>query len=219
MQLDLLALLEPTPDEILQDLLAPGELRGPANRERTVAAWRAAHGAYIVPSRRQHPWWLWELCTTAPGGHLTVDELAAWPTDNPGAHEPTILYVDRRNAHDEAPVDVDEEHLWYRAACLGCDFEGDPTTSENKATEDAHDHTHPWWRDLPLTKRLRYDASPKARAAAVAKALAAAEQAVPGCTASGRPIPVRTVREPGGTRHHSSGLLGGYDLCGAVEAA
>ena len=209
-QLDLLTLLEPSPHDVLHEILARGELTGPANRERTVQAWRTAHQPYIVPSRFEHPWWLWELCCTAPGARLTPDEHDRWRVDNPGIHVPTILYVDRRNAHGEAPTRSNEEHLWYRAACLGCDNEGTPRTDENTAVEDAHDRSHPWWRDLPIIDRPRGE-SPAQQRRNRDRVAIIYEDARPGCTKVPYP-PIRTWREPGLTRHHSSGLLGGFDL-------
>jgi hypothetical protein len=211
MQLDLLALLEPTPQEILPDVLALGELPGPANRERTVAAWRAAHQPYIVPSRHQHPWWLWELHIIAPGARWTPDEHDQWRSENPGIHIPTVLSVDRRNAHDEEPTGSDEEHIWYRAACLGCDLEGTPFTDDNQAIEQAHDHTHPWWRDLPIVNRPKSDGTASQQRRCRERVAAIYEQARPGCTADPYP-PIRTWRDEGMTRHHSGNPLGGYDL-------
>lgn len=46
------------------------------------------------------------------------------------------------------------DHLEYRGACLGCGWVSDHThrgaKAENLAVEDAHDHTHPGWRDIPV---------------------------------------------------------------------
>jgi hypothetical protein len=214
MQLDLLTLLEPTAQDLLDEILSRGELRGPAHRERTVQAWRNAHQPYIVPTRFEHPWWLWEPCATAPGGRFTPADYDTWRDENPGIHVPTILSVDRRNAHHEEPTGSPEEHLWYRAACLGCDHEGEPRTDENDAVEDAHDHTHPWWRDLPIIDRPKGD-SPAQQRRNFERVAAIYEQARPGCTTAPYP-PIRTWRTKGMNRHHSSGILGGYDL-GAIR--
>ncbi|MFB7742456.1 DUF6349 family protein [Streptomyces sp. NPDC056132] len=36
----------------------------------------------------------------------------------------------------------------YRGACLACSWEGPDRRRRDEAIEDAHDHTHPGWRDL-----------------------------------------------------------------------
>ncbi|MFJ4668844.1 DUF6349 family protein [Kitasatospora purpeofusca] len=40
-----------------------------------------------------------------------------------------------------------------RGACLACNWEGPPRRDQNKAVEDALDHSHPGWRDLPTIPR------------------------------------------------------------------
>ena len=42
----------------------------------------------------------------------------------------------------------------YRGACFGCGQLGPIRPDENEAAEDAHDHTHPGWRDLPVLDPL-----------------------------------------------------------------
>jgi hypothetical protein len=41
------------------------------------------------------------------------------------------------------------QHMEYRAACHGCDWIGDIVPEECAATELAHDHAFPGWRNLP----------------------------------------------------------------------
>ncbi|MGW6393278.1 DUF6349 family protein [Streptomyces sp. NPDC055103] len=43
----------------------------------------------------------------------------------------------------------------YRGACLACPWEGPERPRRDNAIEDAHDHTHPGWRDLPIFERAR----------------------------------------------------------------
>ncbi|MFD9791301.1 DUF6349 family protein [Streptomyces sp. NPDC059070] len=38
----------------------------------------------------------------------------------------------------------------HRGACLACSWEGPDRTRRDEAIEDAHDHTHPKWRKLPI---------------------------------------------------------------------
>ncbi|MEU9238549.1 DUF6349 family protein [Streptomyces sp. NPDC048385] len=42
-----------------------------------------------------------------------------------------------------------------RGACLACSWEGPDRRRRDAAIEDAHDHTHPGWRDLPIFDRAR----------------------------------------------------------------
>ncbi|MGW1064331.1 DUF6349 family protein [Streptomyces aureus] len=43
----------------------------------------------------------------------------------------------------------------HRGACLACPWEGPDRRRRDEAIEDAHDHTHPGWRDLPIFERAR----------------------------------------------------------------
>ncbi|WP_164932259.1 MULTISPECIES: DUF6349 family protein [unclassified Streptomyces] len=44
--------------------------------------------------------------------------------------------------------------LWlHRGACLACPWEGPDRRRRDAAIEDAHDHTHPEWRTLPIMDR------------------------------------------------------------------
>lgn len=44
--------------------------------------------------------------------------------------------------------------LWlHRGACLACPWEGPDQRRRDAAIEDAHDHTHPEWRNLPILDR------------------------------------------------------------------
>ncbi|KPI32307.1 hypothetical protein OV320_2483 [Actinobacteria bacterium OV320] len=44
--------------------------------------------------------------------------------------------------------------LWlHRGACLACSWEGPDRRRRDTAIEDAHDHTHPGWRNLPIFDR------------------------------------------------------------------
>ncbi|MEV0444987.1 DUF6349 family protein [Streptomyces spectabilis] len=42
----------------------------------------------------------------------------------------------------------------HRGACLACPWEGPDRPRRDAAIEDAHDHTHPEWRQLPILHRL-----------------------------------------------------------------
>jgi hypothetical protein len=84
----------------------------------------------------------WQIGITQPGWHI-LDEKAT-----PGGWSrctPTV--IDR----DHWP---EPEHLEYRGACLGCGWLAERShrgaSAENAAVEDANDHTHPGWRQLPV---------------------------------------------------------------------
>jgi hypothetical protein len=49
----------------------------------------------------------------------------------------------------------------YHGACFGCGWIGDDRDHCNVAVEDAHDHSHPGWRDLPIVEMPRRTADPK----------------------------------------------------------
>jgi hypothetical protein len=48
----------------------------------------------------------------------------------------------------------------YRGACFGCSWTGGDRDNSNVAVEDAHDHTHPGWRDLPVFTMPRRTSEP-----------------------------------------------------------
>lgn len=109
----------------------------------------------------------------------------------------------------------------YRGACLGanCGWVGpEHACDENPAVEDAHDHTHPGWRDLPIVTPAPFDAKDKQRDAwrveinRIYRGLDHAEHlTLPGGV-------IRTARRQHGTRSHWSHPVGGYDICGSVTA-
>lgn len=112
--------------------------------------------------------------------------------------------------------------LLYRAACLGCGWVSDaihPRGGGNAAVEDAHDHTHPGWRDLPVVDPVPSDVNgTKARAALERKREQVAALHPDGWVA--RKGPTRTWRRPMGTRHVPfRGWFGGYDLSAGVNEA
>lgn len=169
--------------------------RGLAARITEWDSWIAGHGNFGASSR-SHAW--------QPG--LSVH------TEPTARCQPTVIHADLRRWRDDdqkpwpcgCPV---REFLSYRGACTGCDWEGKTRDRENAAVEDACDHAHPGWRDLPAVPRM-----PDER-----KALARWEQQVsavypPGWLEAGGPI--RTLRQAMGTRHNSMHATpyGGYDL-------
>jgi Family of unknown function (DUF6349) len=49
----------------------------------------------------------------------------------------------------------------YRGACFGCGWIGGSRRDCNLAVEDAHDHAHPGWRELPVVDMPRRTADPR----------------------------------------------------------
>lgn len=108
-------------------------------------------------------------------------------------------------------------HLVYRAACLHCEWEGDIRDDHNSAVEDAHDHTWPGWRELPIVARRPEAGTSKKHTDAMQRWVEAVNDVYPaGWLEAGGPI--RTARGHYGTRHVPDATgFGGYDLCGQVE--
>ncbi|QYX80300.1 DUF6349 family protein [Streptomyces akebiae] len=50
---------------------------------------------------------------------------------------------------------VTDTRWMYRGACLACPWEGPDRPRRDPAIEDAHDHTHPVWRTLPILDPAR----------------------------------------------------------------
>ena len=129
---------------------------------------------------------------------------------------PVTLTADLRCEH----WDIDcccVSDLVYRGACLHCAWEGDIRDDHNGAVEDAHDHTWPGWRDLPIVTRRPEPGTSKSQVAALDRWVESVNAVYPdGWLEAGGPI--RTARGYYGTRHvpNYSGF-GGYDLCGEIE--
>ncbi|MFB1042337.1 DUF6349 family protein [Streptomyces chrestomyceticus] len=103
----------------------------------------ARHTAYLPQfwDKSQDSRGVWRIDWGHPGfTHCTPPE----PTTD---HQPTVLV---RRWDLPAPEHPDETWPYlHRGACLGCTWEGPDRRRTDEAVEDAHDHTHPGWRDLP----------------------------------------------------------------------
>lgn len=131
-----------------------------------------------------------------------------WTFDNktpeaPGC-QPVILSRDLRPTHP---------HLDYLAACTCGRVHTTSRDSENAAVEDAYDHSHPEWRDLPILPPRPFNGSdPTANKRWEDKMRAELDGRLP-TDWELRAGPTRTTRKPQGTRHvPGRGLYGGYDL-------
>lgn len=111
----------------------------------------------------------------------------------------------------------------YRSFCRGCDWEGPSRDDENSAAEDGCDHAHPGWRELPPVPEVPYiggSMSSKTNQKEIAAWAAKVNAVYPEFwLENGGPI--RTRRDPPGTRHVGGRTpWGGYDLSmSAAEAA
>jgi len=145
------------------------------------------------------------IAITAPGSGFGDPKLTreAWP-----ACTPTVLCRDSGEPTD---------HLEYRGACLGCGWVSDHTHrlrrgGENAAVEDAHDHTHPGWREIPVVEGPPTLDSPHAYERGIGRWRERWELLLPACWLD-RGGPIRTPRSHGGTRHVPGRAPGGgYDL-------
>jgi hypothetical protein len=130
---------------------------------------------------------------------------------------PTILLAELRCEHDRNGCSCVGD-LLYRGACFGCTWEGDARTAENPATEDAHDHAWPGWRQLATVPRRPDSGTSAKQQTAIARWSEQVNRLYPqGWLEAGGPI--RTTREASGTRHvpDRSGF-GGYDLSAGPAA-
>ena len=146
----------------------------------------------------------WTFGITHPGG---------WGDRRPTQGDyctASILSRDRRD---------DGGHLEYRGVCMTCGWVSDSLrTSENAAVEDALDHTHPGFRDLPvLPHRPSGDAPTQMQRWRDEMAALLAPWLPDGWAETEGPV--WTTRTPHGTRHVPGwGVFGGYDL-GTLRAA
>jgi hypothetical protein len=154
----------------------------------------------------------WSVGITQPGMSMSRDaetggDLIALTTQC----SPTVEHL-----NDAARPDSS-----YRAACLatGCGWVGVGRNDENPAVEDAHDHSHPGWRDLPVITAPPHDMNNTRRdewRREINRIYTGLDQRahllVPGGV-------IRTDRRPNGTRSHWSHPVGGYDICAGTDTA
>jgi hypothetical protein len=171
--------------------------RGLPARIAEFAAWQAEHGSF-GSMLRAHAW------TPSMGG----------APDSPADRcQAAVMSVDlRRHPRDgdrglKCRCTAADAYL-YRGACRCCDWEGVPRPgleAENLAAEDALDHAWPGWRDLPAV--VQKPDNPKSAPRWLERVTAAYPA---GWLEAGGPI--RTWRQPLGTRHVPGyGPFGGYD--------
>lgn len=149
----------------------------------------------------------WTIWITHPGGRW---QQACLEPDGDDRCRPTVEYRDVRD---------DGGKLSFRGACLSCAWRGSARDDENSAVEDAHDHTHPGWRALPIVDPPP-DFANLSRPEAERRYQRWLNQIAPrhpnGWFDTGGPI--RTRRPLLGTRHVPGRAPGdGYDLCGLAR--
>lgn len=146
-------------------------------------------GDSCFPERTGHHCWRgWRIASTHPGDRQHDDDDPAtetcWPT------------IEHGPAHA------------YRGRCLGCEWRGSIRDDENTAVEDAHDHTHPGWRELPAVPAPTFDKDQRKRSDWMTKVHAL----YPFGWLDQPAAPIVTKRRPMGTRHHPDHQLPGYSL-------
>ncbi len=161
----------------------------------------------------------WEIGITQPGAEFRRHRSA------PGAEigcRPTVLCRHRLPEPGEDYWGM-RDHLAYRGACLGCGWVAERDHlighgGENAAVEDAHDHTHPGWREIPVVESPPSLDSPQAYTRGIARWRERWELLLPaGWLEQGGPI--RTPRTPPGNRHVPGRAPGGgYDLAAGHDA-
>ena len=170
-------------------------------------AWRRSH----TEADRLAMVGVWSIFITHPGGRYgEMPRPGTWARCTP-----TVL--SRHTGNHNA-------HLAFRGACLGCGWISPDTRliragGENAAVEDAHDHTHPAWRQLPVIERPPSGSAPTMHERAVARWRQQWEPLLPaGWLDNGGPI--RIQRPENGTRHVPGGAPGGgYDLSAGNTSA
>lgn len=205
-QLSLTEAMEDQKRERPEPCLYDSPARGIAAREAEFAAWKEEHGRF-GSAARSHAW------------HVSITHRES-PTSR---CQPTALSADTRapdarygGARYPVPCECQQviDSLMYRGACTGCDWEGESRTGENPAAEDAHDHAWPGWRDLPTVPKVPEWTtlqSKKERQARDRWLAIVIPVHPPGWLEAGGPI--RTLRQPMGTRHVPFATpWGGYDM-------
>ena len=183
-----------------------------AEHDRLQAIWRASD----AEDDRRAMAAAWSVAITAPGSRFddTVDV--------GGPCRPTVLTCHWLPQPNENYWTM-RDHLGYRGACLGCGWVcAVPRRSrgaENLAVEDAHNHSHPGWRELPVVGAPPSLEAPASYPRLVEKWRSRWGHLLPdGWLESGGPI--RTHRPPPGSRHVPGRAPGGgYDLAARDLAA
>ena len=147
----------------------------------------------------------WDIWITCPGSRHD----GVGPTPGTwGRCTPTVL---ARHTGD------DDNHLAYRGACLGCGWVSQRVHllwhgGENAGAENANDHTHPGWRDLPVIDRPPHNHGGAAHTKALAGWRKRWEPLLPAAWLD-QGGPIRTQRAQPATRHVPGGAPGGgYDM-------
>jgi hypothetical protein len=156
----------------------------------------------------------WSIATTHPGG-LSNDHAKRPALEQGRLCQPTTLICHWLPADGEDYWSM-KDHLGYCGACLACGWVGGQPRrgrgAENLAVEDAHDHTHPGWRQIPVVGAPPRLESPASYKGLVARWYRRWGHLLPeGWLDSGGPV--RTARSPMATRHVPGRAPGGgYDL-------
>jgi hypothetical protein len=153
----------------------------------------------------------WSIAITQPGDR----HLGKEATPQTRLCTPTVLGCHWLPGEAEEYWSM-KDHLGYRGACLGCGWVSEQPrrgrSAENLAVEDAHDHTHSGWREIPVLAIPPQLEAPASYARLVARWPEQWAHLLPeGWLERGGPI--RTHRTAPGNRHVPHRAPGGgYDL-------
>ncbi|MEQ1698954.1 MAG: DUF6349 family protein [Ilumatobacteraceae bacterium] len=159
----------------------------------------------------------WRLGITAPGNDLGCGRRDTLTPDG-GVCRPTVeqnYLWDHTRRDARFGGESKRVAIMYRGACLGCGWAGTAhADDENAAVEDAHDHSWPGWRELPIVPRRPDDTKAQDKwRTQLTTIYRACGLDVDHWLAPDAPF--RTARVRCGTRSHST-HRGGYDICGSV---
>lgn len=161
------------------------DVYSPEELIKSADRWRAEHGNMGLWEKSH----MWHCTGYNFGNNRTIV----------GNHPTAIMTSDTRCDHYGPKHCACVGDLLYRALCEGCGHTTAIHTSENAAVEDHLDHCWPGWRNLPTLTRTGQDGAWKIPNDYPT------EWQVPGA-------PVRTLRQPMGTRHvPGRSPFGGYD--------
>lgn len=155
----------------------------------------------------------WSIALTHPGNTGARPQRAAPDMERPCAATTLSCHWLPEDGQDYWTM---KDHLGYLGACLACGWVSEHGRrgrgAENRAVEDAHDHTHPGWRAVPVLPAPPSMESPASYPSLVARWYERWGHLLPEGWLD-RGGPVRTNRTAPGNRHVPGRAPGGgYDL-------
>jgi hypothetical protein len=110
----------------------------------------ARHRYYLARPEASDASALWRLA-------YEYQDLMPAPGEALGAHRAVLLQQPWEPGRDGRPDPPDGVRFLKRGACLGCGVEGPDRVWHDEAIEDAVDHVHPGWREMPVVEQAPRD--------------------------------------------------------------